>query len=48
MLQSSSGKGESVQRQCAYKGTSTDMMEQVVVGPGRTRGEEEILLAKGI
>ena len=24
------------------------MMEPVVVGPGRTRGEEEILLAKGI
>ena len=48
MLWSSSREGESVQRQCAYKGISTNMMEPVVVGVGRTRGEEEILLAKGI
>ena len=31
-----------------YKGTFTDMMEPVAVGAGRTRGEEEILSAKGI
>ena len=37
-----------MQRWCAYKGMSTDKMEPVVVGPGRTKGKEEILLAKGI
>ena len=37
-----------MQRQCIYKGTSTDMMKPVVVEPGRTRGEKEILSAKGI
>ena len=48
MLQSSLGEEESVWRQCAYKGISIDMMEPVVVGPRRTRGEDEILSAKGI
>ena len=48
ILQSSLGEEESMQRWYAYKETSTDIMEPVVVGPGRTRGEEEILLAKGI
>ena len=48
MLQSTSEEGESVQRQCAYKGTPTNMIEPVVAGAGITRGEEEILSTKGI
>ena len=46
MLQSSSRAGVSVWRQCAYRGTSTNMIGLVVVGV--TRGKEEILSTKGI
>ena len=40
--------GESVQRWCAYKGMSTDIIGPVVVGVGVVREKEEILLTKGI
>ena len=48
MLQSSSGVGESVQRWCAYRRMSTDMIGSMIVGVGVTRGKEEILSTKGI
>ena len=48
MLWSSSGVGESMQRQCTYRGSSTNMIGSVVVGAGVTRGKEEILSTKGI
>ena len=40
--------GESVWRQCVYKGMSTDMIGLVVVEVEVVRGKEEILLTKEI
>ena len=48
MLRSSFGAGESMQRWCAYKGTSTDMIGLMVAGVGVIIGREEILSTKGI